>query len=118
MSKYRILKVGELIQDGDEWIRERLRGGNWDNWTQTMNSGGRVHKNGPDIYRRLINKESETNEETNLPNSTDRGEASTDSSSDQPNRDRHITIDKSNYCWDGSVDLTKQHCISVSVEEV
>jgi len=116
-KQYRFLEVGELIQDGDEWIRKWLQESKNDIWERTTNGGMYVHKSGPNIYRRLI-KESKSNEETDVSISTDRRETATDSSSDKSNRNRHITINKSDYCWNGSVDLTKQHCISVSVEEI
>ena len=112
-KQYRFLEVGERIQSGDEWRAHGSTG----TWRPTICEGAPMTVQDKNCYRRLIS-ESETNEETDIPNSTDRGEASTDSSSNQSNRDRHITINKSNYCWNGSVDLTKQHCISVSVEEV
>ena len=117
IKHYRFLKVGELIQDGDEWIREWLQESDEDDWTLTNNTGLRIPISSQNIYRRPI-PESKTHEKTNVPISTARGETSTDSSSEQPDRDRHITINKSNYCWDGSVDLTEQHCISVSIEAV
>ena len=115
-KQYRFLEVGELIEEGDEWIPDKNTGLWRKSLWRKVHPPIRQKKHG-NKYRRLI-PESKPNEETNIPDSTDRRETSTDSSSDQPNRDRHITIDKSNYCWDGSVDLTKQHCISVSVEEV
>ena len=105
---YRYLKVGELIKRSDEFF-------NGGEWLRTTSEGTRVMCR--NYYRRSIT-ESKTDEETDVSSSTDRRETATDSSSDKSNRNRHITIDKSNYCWDGSVDFTKQHCISVSVEEV
>ena len=116
-KQYRFLEVGELIQKGDEWNRKWFHEGEGGNWTPSRNIGEHVRLSSDNVYRRLI-PESETNEETDVSSSTDRGETATDSSSIKSNRDRHITIDKSNYCWDGSVDFTKQHCISVGVEEV
>ena len=112
-KQYRYLETGELIKAGDEWRAHD----NSHYWKKSICEGYPVGSENQNCYRRLI-KESKPNEKTNVPINTDRRETSTDSSSDQPNRNRHITIDKSNYCWDGSVDLTKQHCISVSVEEV
>ena len=114
VKHYRYLKVGEIIKVGDEWSHKE---NSPNDWIQTTNINGCVRESNNQIYRRLIS-ESKPNEETNISDSTDRRETSTVSSSNQSNRDRHVTIDKSNYCWDGSVDLTKQHCISVSVEEV
>ena len=108
VKHYRYLEVGECIKEGDEYY-------NTGKWWNVSNNG--VHVMHRKYYRRLIS-ESKPDEETYVPISTNRRETSTDSSSIQSNRDRHITIDKSNYRWDGSIDLTKQHCISVSVEEV
>ena len=108
IKHYRYLEVGELIEKGDEFF-------NGGEWLSTTSEGTRVMCR--DYYRRLI-PESEINDETDVPSSIDREGVSTDSSSIQPDRDRHITIDKSNYRWDGTTDLTKQYCISVSVEEI
>ena len=110
IKHYRYLKVGERINPNTDQFYSKSVG----MWRST---NCRLKQTLYGIkYRRPI--ESKPNEETDVSSSTDRGETSTDSSSNQSNRNRHITINKSDYCWDGSVDLTKQHCISVSVEEV
>ena len=166
-NRYRLLKPGELIEDGDEWARNWNPEADDDDWSKTKNIGGRVSKDGPNIYRRLIavrhyrylevgervNPDTDqyystmystwkrsscrlrqtkhgtkyrkliaesipNDKETYVPISPDWGEATADIRGFLSGRNRHITINKSNYCWDGSVDFTKQHCVSVSVEEV
>ena len=116
-KQYRFLEVGELIEEGDEWIPDKNTG----LWRKSLWRKSyppiRQKKHG-NKYRRLIPERKPNDKETYVPISPDWGEATADISGYLSNRDRHITIDKSNYCWDGSVDLTKQHCISVSVEEV
>ena len=113
-KQYRYLETGELIEPGDEWRAHD----NLHYWKKSICEGHPVGSENRNCYRRLIPESRPNDEETDVPISTDRGEAPTDSSSDKPNRNRHITVNKSDYCWDGTVDLTKQHCISVSVEEI
>jgi len=115
MSKkqYRFLEVGELIKTGDEWRAHN----NSHHWKKSICEGYPVGPKDQNCYRRLIS-ESKPNEETYIPISPDWGEATADIRGYLSGRNRHITIDKSNYRWDGSVDFTKQHCISVSVEEI
>ena len=109
---YRYLEVGERVNPNTDQYYSRMDS----SWKR---SSCRIRqKRYGTKYRRLTAERKLNDEETNVPISPDRREASTDSSSKQSDRDRHVTIDKSNYRWDGSVDLTKQHCISVSVEEV